>query len=565
MSGLEAIKTDLKGIGSILTDSNSFVPKYQRSYAWEEDHVRDLFNDIGAAIDGGANEYFLGSIVISQKIASRPEIVDGQQRLATISIFLAAIRDYFYNLNTPEGKDRASVILSDYLAKKDLKTLENLPKIHLNDADHDYFVKKILSLPDSSDRQIEALKNSHKRINIAAKIAKQHIDHIVGIGGAPAEALLKWIDFIKERVKVITVEVPDESNAFVIFETLNDRGLALAVSDLLKNYLFYKSDDRITEVQSYWIQMLSVIENLEDEQAVINYIRHFWSSTHGLVREKVLFDSVKNAVTSKSEAVALARGLFESSKIYSAMITCDDTYWEQYGSKAKDNMEQLNEFGMIQMRPLLLSLLNIFTPQETIKAMDNLLNWAVRFLIVGGLGGGVLENKYCEAAVKVSKRELPNAEKLIEHMLNVIPNDSSFATAFSTATVSKNYLARYYLRTLETLKRSEIEPEMTPNKRSDMVSLEHILPENPSAAWGVFTKEEVEANYKKLGNMTLLKKSLNSSIGNQGFEVKKNQYQTSDYLITKEIVGYASWSVENILKRQKELSQIAIKAWPMKV
>ena len=129
MSNLEEIKIDLRGVASILKDKNSFVPKYQRSYAWKEENVTHFLQDIGTAIQNGASEYFLGSVVISEKEEGHPEIVDGQQRLATTLIMLAAIRDHFYLLDTKEGKDRAQMIFNDYLAKKDLDTLELLPKL----------------------------------------------------------------------------------------------------------------------------------------------------------------------------------------------------------------------------------------------------------------------------------------------------------------------------------------------------------------------------------------------------------------------------------------------------
>jgi len=174
MSNLEEIKIDLRGIASILKDKNSFVPKYQRSYAWKEENAMNLFQDIGTAINNGASEYFLGSVVISEKEEGRPEIVDGQQRLATTMIILAAMRDYFYQIGTAAGKERAQMIFNEYLATKDLDTLELLPKLNLNDSDQDYFLKRIISNPDSTDRKITPNKKSHERINNAANEARKY-------------------------------------------------------------------------------------------------------------------------------------------------------------------------------------------------------------------------------------------------------------------------------------------------------------------------------------------------------------------------------------------------------
>jgi uncharacterized protein with ParB-like and HNH nuclease domain len=563
MSNLEEIKIDLRGIASILKDKNSFVPKYQRSYAWKEENVEHFLQDIGTAINNGASEYFLGSVVISEKEEGRPEIVDGQQRLATTMILLSAIRDYFFLLGTDEGKERAQMIFSEYLAKKDLDTLELLPKLSLNDSDHDYFLKRIVSNPDSPDKNIKEEKKSHERINKAATQAKNYVRNLTGITKDPTKDLVQWINYLKEKAKVIAVRVPDESNAFTIFETLNDRGLALAVSDLLKNYLFYKSEDRVTEVQYKWVQVISTIESAEDEKTVINFIRNYWSSKHGLVREKDLFEKIKKSVTSKSEAISLASGLFDTSKLYSAIITCDDNFWSNYPSSSKTSMQTLNFFKMVQVRPLILSVLENFDEKEVEKALKLLVNVSVRFLIVGGLGGGALEQKYCEGATKINNNEISTAKQLSDFMKSSAPSDSEFKSSFETATVSKNYLARYYLRALEMVAKGDLEPEFVPNTSNDIVTLEHILPENPSEAWGYINADDAKSNYKRLGNMALLKKSLNSDIGNGGFIAKKPFYSESEYQLTSTLSVYDSWGIDEISQRQKELSDLALIAWPV--
>ena len=358
--------------------------------------------------------------------------------------------------------------------------------------------------------------------------------------------------------------MPDESNAFTIFETLNDRGLALAVSDLLKNYLFYKSEDRVTEVQYKWVQVISTIEAAEDEQTVINFIRNYWSSKNGLVREKDLFEKIKRNVSSKAEAISFTSGLYETSKLYSAMVTCDDNFWSGYDSTAKISMQTLNFFNMVQIRPLVLAILESFDVTETATSLELLVNASVRFLIVGGLGGGALEQKYCDGAVKINKNEITNTKQLADFIRTSTPSDSEFKAAFENATVSKNYLARYYLRTLEMVERGDDEPEFVPNSSNDIVTLEHILPENPSPEWGHIDKEDAKANYKRLGNMSLLKKTINNlECGNSGFEAKRPFYKSSEFLLTSFVTNFDQWGLNEIKARQEYLAHIALKTWPV--
>lgn len=563
MSALEEIKIELKGVASILKERNSYVPRYQRSYAWKKANVLNFLQDIAGAIQSGMSEYFLGSVVISQKENDKPEIVDGQQRLATTCIVIAAIRDHFFSLGTSEGSERARMIFGEYLAKKDLDSLAVIPKLHLNDSDHNFFLGRVINDPDTPGRSIAPSKPSHERLVDATAAASGFIKALVSTSNDPAKTLIQWITYLENRVKVIAVRVPDESNAFTIFETLNDRGLALAVSDLLKNYLFYRAEDRVTEVQANWIQMIANIETAEDEQAVVDFIRYYWSSRSGVVREKDLFERIKKFVTSKTEAVTLAAELFDRSKTYNAMITLDDTYWSEFAPSAKNSMETLNSFNVFQMRPLLLSVLTKFEKNEVVKSMRSLVNMAVRFLIAGGLGGGTLEERYSNVATKIYKGEIKTAKEMAFAMKESVPNDIEFRVAFATAKVSKNYLARYYLRTLEMVARGEQEPEFVPNSLNDIVTLEHILPEKPSVAWNHIGFEDAKANYKRIGNMVLLAKSANNGIGNAGFYAKKSLFAKSDYLLTREVADLDSWDLQEIDDRQAALAELAVQAWPL--
>ena len=131
MPAVDRINIELLGIGQAIYNKMLSVPFYQRSYAWEDKHILDLFSDTINAIDNGESEYFLGTIVTTKNDTPRPEVSDGQQRLATITILLSAIRDYFINSANQDDKQRASNITFRYLYSQDLGTLDATPKIRL--------------------------------------------------------------------------------------------------------------------------------------------------------------------------------------------------------------------------------------------------------------------------------------------------------------------------------------------------------------------------------------------------------------------------------------------------
>ncbi|MBA3884037.1 MAG: DUF262 domain-containing protein [Chthoniobacterales bacterium] len=139
---VDDISITLDGLGHLIADRAISVPTYQRSYAWEEKHVRSLLQDLGAAIRTRQKEYFLGSVVAA-RVGKGAEVVDGQQRLATAAILLAAIRDYFARAG---DNDRANQIESSFLITKDFRTQEPLPRLALNSLDRDFSCSACFSI-----------------------------------------------------------------------------------------------------------------------------------------------------------------------------------------------------------------------------------------------------------------------------------------------------------------------------------------------------------------------------------------------------------------------------------
>ncbi|MCY2951577.1 MAG: DUF262 domain-containing protein [Planctomycetota bacterium] len=557
---LENIEIKLDGIGHAICEGNLAVPLYQRSYAWEEQHVRELLEDLASSISAKEAEYFLGSIVLIGKSGKALEVVDGQQRLATAMILIAAVRDYFLSVED----DRAHDIERDYLAKRDLNSRERLPKLKLNQTDREFFDKRILSGLDDPGRKVEATKESHRRIAKAAELAAEHVKSMVSVHGTDAaKHLLELIYFLTNRAKVILVRVPDHANAFTIFETLNDRGLDLALSDLLKNYLFHLADTRILEVQQRWIAMHGTLEAVQEEGIVVHFIRHLWASKHGLTRERYLYDQIKRKTTSKQAAIDFAEELAESAIIYAAILNPDHEMWKKYGGSAKAHMSTLNMMGMIQVRPLVLAVLAEFTVPEVRKTLKALVAWAVRFLVAGGRGG-TLENHYSERAKEIRDKKITTANQLWKAMQGLVPPDDDFETAFAIASVSKAGLARYYLQVLERFKAGKPDAEIVPNTNEDEVNLEHVLPQTASKSWKHVDPETTRAYHKRLGNMALMKAKSNVAAANNSFANKAAFYKTSELLLTSSIASYQKWGKTEIEARQRELAELAVKAWPDK-
>jgi hypothetical protein len=346
---------------------------------------------------------------------------------------------------------------------------------------------------------------------------------------------------------------------------LNDRGLTLAITDLLKNHLFGLAGNRLGEVQRSWVSMISTLEAIEEDNIVLTYLRHYWSSRHGLIREKDLYADIKKRVNNQARAVSFASELERNAHIYAAVVNTTDSFWAKYGDTCRKHMEIINILRMVQIRPLILSVLDSYKDAEAKAAIRSMVSWSVRLLIVGGLGTGAIESHNCQAAKAVRDKTISTAAQLHKRLKNIIPNDTEFRASFLTASVSKTYLARYYLRALEQQARGDNDPELVPNENAEAINLEHVLPQNPSHSWNHITPDEQVLLVKRLGNLALMKTKINTKAGNDGFSFKKSFFATSDYKLTSCLSEENRWDRHSIDKRQENLAELAVKTWPAKL
>src|SRR5262249_4143178 len=148
-------------------------------------------------------------------------------------------------------------------------------------------------------------------------------------------------------------------------------------------------------------------------------------------------------------------------------------------------------------------------------------------------------------------------------MTGIVPPDAEFRSAFERASVSKNKLARYYLRALERTENGDSNPELVINPNPDEVNLEHVLPESPHANWPQVTAEIAATYTHRIGNLALMGAQKNRDAGNLSFASKKAIYAKSNVTLTKALSRLAAWGPEQIERRQKRLAELAVKTWPL--
>jgi len=542
------------GIGHFLSDNFLKVPLYQRPFAWEKENVKELFDDI---TNSYPNEYFIGTIVVTDK-GDYLEIVDGQQRIATISLFFIAVRDFLKEIGEVE---KANAIEGEFILKQSYRDEEKKQRLTLNDVDNEFYVKALVR-----NGSANSSRASHDRLMNAYNFLKDHIEN--KYKSEELEGLLNLVDFLKDKLLIIIVTVSDDVNAFTVFETLNDRGLILSQTDLIKNYLFNKAGDRIGEAKDKWTRFTGAIESGISEEEILNYIRCYWSSKYGLTREKELYKKIKEKIRSRNQAITFLSNLERNAEIYLAILNPHHPFWNNFPRECSEYIAELLELRLRQNRPLLIASLEIWkdNPEEVKKSLKLIVSWSVRNLITGTIGSGTLEKEFSKQAKLINDGEINNAKELLSSIEKLIPTDDQFQKAFEMASISKAYIARYYLKKLEQAYRTTLELE--PIKNPEKVNLEHILPENPTDLqkdWSSFDENLYKTYYRRIGNLTLWNKRMNSDIGNGPFEGKKEVYRESELIITKKIAEYNDWTSSEIEMRQKEFAEKAVEIWNVEI
>ena len=562
MADLQLNRTefDLLGIGTVLKRNRLVVPPNQREYSWEERHVQELFQDLTGAISSGKQTYFLGVIVLTGGADGDLEIADGQQRLATTTILLAAIRDYFHSRNDQSMVGDLETFLHTFVRD----TREYNPRLHLNTADHEFFMKRILESP-ASRSEVPPTQPSHELLNRAAELAEQHVQNILSplSDSMKNNYLNRWLDFIEQSAQIIILKVPDDMNAYVMFETLNDRGLRVSQADLVKNYLFSEARNRLTEVQDRWSAMSGALEILDDDDATMDFVRHFLISMFGPVRERDVLEMVKCNVVGSNAAVEFLDVLRSAADDYVALQVPTHEKWSGNNVGMRPFVDSLLLLRVTPLRPLALSVLRNFSESEIRAALRRFVSWSVRWLAVGSIRSGTVETAIGTAAQKITAREIDTTAALTEILEPVLPDDARFVSAFRNQSIINSKTARYYLRCLEMVCLDKDQPEWVPNEDT-VITLEHVLPRDPGDNWPNVEAAMHRTYYRRLGNMVLLGGTLNGAISNSAFTSKRSILAASSYKLTKEVSLELTWGPTQIETRQNRLARLAVQAWPLR-
>lgn len=565
-----------KTINDILFAQHKFrIPPFQRPYSWTLDEISDFWEDLRLS----KYTFFLGSLVFNFENAEKDktiEVIDGQQRLLSITILMSVLRDIAKSL---KDSDLSKRIQNNCIAFEDKRGVQTY-RIECADSLKDFFVEHI----QKYDHLIfpARLKSEHKLImnnyNFLRTEIQDELDSIMSL-----TEKIERIHEIWEKIanlKVIWIEIANEEAAYTIFETVNARGAELSVADLLKNLIFKnvkKTDSGLEKAKSKWTQ---IEENITETGVELSkFLRHFWLSKNGLIGEKDLYREIKANI---SNFERFLDEVLEASDMYRMLLKGTKEEWTQYNEKGKSIYRSL--LGIRAMRATQCHVLFLAILRNMKKIgfdvsvyFEGVEKFTFLYSTVSKLQANKAEKIYSATAVALEgaiKEKSPKAlDKKVHSVLDGFVRDLKslrpelpiFLERFKEIQYKKSESVRVLIKyILSKLNQSDSSGEL--GLDFDVVNIEHIVPQKPHEDWKL-GREDIKGYVNSIGNLVLLSKVLNSEAQNDVLRKKIPILKSSEIISTKKLAESIEenkyvWGEKQIEQRVLELAKKSFeKVW----
>ncbi|MAV57497.1 MAG: hypothetical protein CMA14_01365 [Euryarchaeota archaeon] len=537
--------------------ANYFIPRFQRAYSWNTDNAEDFYGDMKEEQD----EFFAGSIVLNnQKLSSEDkiEIIDGQQRMITSTILLAAIRDAF---NDNELAGEAEEVQNEYIGKHSQRDHTTNYKLIPADQLRDWFLRHIQSFPRDEFPSTRNLNAEQKKVrdnyNHFQKEIRKEIDNLDT--SAKRDRLYKILDRLQD-MRLVKIEVSDEARAYEIFETVNARGADLTVADLLKNTIFREVPPDARRGGDFAKDMWAkILENLEGTGIdITTFVRYHWLSKKPFETKKNLYRKVKSEII---DWPTFLEDLHNDSEVINALNNSnirdlDLNLNDRATKEVNRSLVGINAVGTTQSYVIFLALIRNYE-NSGINKIYKIFRTIEKFtFFYHGVCRGpanVVERfwnrksrELLEIIDEPNERRKTAArnrwESDLRDYLNERMSESLFRERFEKNLTYKNSIkARGLIKYFLTSINREISPE---GFDDSSVSIEHILPQTPTK-WNL-SKTQIKPYVNTIGNLTLIHPDMNGRMGNKTLKEKIPVLEESDIKLNVGVLNSIEYRMEEI-------------------
>lgn len=548
---------------TLLSSSYFSIPRFQRPYSWTDENIQDLWDDV---VTAGGDDYFIGSMVVYKRGKQSFGVVDGQQRLTTLTVFLCILRD---TLSALGEEDLAAGI--HQLVERRNRSNEN-----------EYVLQTQTSFPFLQDRILkfgepeldnvvemveeQALRTAFDSLQKKVTSVVKAVDTDASIPEAekPEEKVLRVVA-IRDAVlnlKLIFVKLENEEDAYLIFETLNTRGKDLALSDLVKTHFTknLKVTSTVDAVKEKWGAMMQTIHDSSSDITSDAFIYHFWASRYEAIPQKKLYPAIKKAINEKN-ATSYLNYLVQDS-IYYRSIHEPAYLWDINEVRVSRSLAAIQLFRLVQPTPALLSLVRAYKEgkikvKKLVEAVEAIENFHFSFTAVtssrssGGISGmySAFARRLFEAAD--SQAAAIEIKNLIAKLRDRVPPYDEFVASFrqigfTNANSKQKNLVRYILR------KFAVEDNFKFAVDFDELTIEHFEPQVSIGA-----EPWTAGIVGQLGNLFFLDPDMNGKLGTKPFSEKMQLLQDGGFSVPSDIFSASKWDPESVIAHTDSMAKVA--------
>lgn len=557
------------------------VPEYQRSYSWKSEQINEFLEDLYNIVHGQQADlhHFLGAMTMAKSPTDKNamDLIDGQQRMTTIFIILFIIlEEYKSDRFSSKATNRANELYRRLAYLNDDGDFVG-SRLILGKFNSDFFeefiVKGHTCSENDRDQIVRNYRANHKftqnqAIYDAYYQIKTSIEERLDYCESDADAYeyLKALHIaLYDYFEVVTMIVEDEADAFLIFETLNDRGLALSSVDLIKNKLFQVFASQPAEFDVLKDDWETMCNNIDRKDDLKKFLLHFWRAKCDFTTQQSLYKTCRDYIKDHSyiECRAIVKDLKTYSVYYNGFCNPKGNYpWTN--EKLKDLLYVMNSLRYDLVRPLLLAAwIKYQGDEKKLETAARLcLNFMIRYI-------SILNNKPTTIEKDFSRwaRDPGFSIEMLSTKFEEKAPSADFREMLETISLPHTSPLTHYLLCVyeaEGCGRKEI--WTSPGRNTNTV--EHVLPQTvkPDTSDGQYwidqlgSKEECDHYASKLGNYAFLTKKAQAKASNKAFDAKKAVYKTeTDMKLTLELLKYSDWNAQNIEKRQKKMASVWVR------
>ena len=555
-----------KDVKSVLEGGYYLIPRFQRPYSWEREQVEEFWSDLTETQD---NEHFIGSIVVYRSREKKLGVVDGQQRLTTITMILCALRNKLREI----GQQHLANGVHALIERADISFRNQY--ILQSESSYPYFQEFIQKF---APPEVHAEPGPEEQLLISAfEMIVSNIGRIcTEVNATPRikkttkqKLVQKQLVELRDRIlnmKLIFIELDQEDDAYIIFETLNTRGKDLRLADLVKNHLtrlLKPANANVDLAKDKWNKMVETLEDSSEDISVDSFLHHHWLSQYEYTTAKKLFKSLRGRV-SKTNARAFLDQLRLDAVTYRQVHEPSYRRWNRNEIDLLERLKALNLFRVKQDLPMILSVMREYREgklktKHVRRILTAIENFHFMFTAITSQrsSGGISFMYALHARELMAARDLPARlrviDTLIDKLRDRIPSYQEFEANFLDKIYSSKYpkdkrLVQYVLARLdETFNQSGVPIDYA------KMTIEHIAPENPSGN----TNHLSEKTIALIGNLVLVNEAMNNQLSNKSFPEKKRILLRSLAWKDQSLSSASSWGKKEIETRSKALARVA--------